>query len=254
MREVDAYDVLDELMDQGDRATLRELAESFKEPGDETDVCLVRLEEMLRGYKRICTKIGEEPVVIFDELIDEVTSSAFSNATDLIFDAKERLMASNKAWISYYLRRMSWQRFEDFCGELLDAMGVSDVRLTNRGPDNGIDFTGTFFNPSFEDMIFPVIGQAKHYRARSLLNVNDVRNMIGKLSIHEDHAVQGFLITTSDFRQDARDEADQSPRRLHLWNMGQLTRHVEESMLGFDVNPSELHSLDASYWERFLED
>jgi hypothetical protein len=252
--DISPYGILRKLLEFGGSLSLRELSAALAGKCDDPDEFLGRVETMLLDYLGQCGDIGEEPVVNVNELTDEVTSSTFFDIDYTISDIKSSVEASNRAWISYYLRSMSWERFEDFCRELLEGMGVSDAELTSRGSDEGIDFTGSYFNPQYMEMVYPIIGQAKHYQANNSVGVEPVRSMIAKLSIHSSAAVQGFLMTTSDFTLDAISEAQKSPKKLHLWNMGNLIDQVVELRFGFYFPECDIFVLDASHWDRYLEE
>lgn len=95
-------------------------------------------------------------------------------------------------------------QFEVFLSRLLDEMGFSDVVVTGRSGDRGIDLEATWTQknvPGLEvDLAFKI--QAKRYRPSTTLNPRYVRELRGSLGSGE----WGLLITTAKASGNTRKE------------------------------------------------
>jgi len=253
MKPVTPYDIFEELQKVGEPLSLRALAKKLCESESELDGAIVELEKTIAEYSTTCENIGEEPVVTLNEMNDEIESPCLFDITTVLIDLQNKATIANRAWFSYYLRRMPWDNFESLCKELLERMSVSDVNLTNRGPDGGIDFTGQYFNPALKEVVVPVIGQAKRWAPATPVGVEVVRSLIAKLATHKSPAAHGFLITTSYFTKDAVEEAKASPKKIYLWDMRELIWRLVELKVGVSPLGSDIETIDHPHWERFLE-
>lgn len=105
--------------------------------------------------------------------------------------------------------QISAEQFENFLSILLDEMGFSDVAVTGRSGDRGIDLEATWTQknvPGLEvDLAFKI--QAKRFKPSSTLNPRYVRELRGTLASGE----WGLLITTarvsSKTRQDGLNDS-----------------------------------------------
>ena len=106
------------------------------------------------------------------------------------------------------LRALDPSDFEQLVGELLQAMGISDVVVTAYHGDKGIDATGIY--ELGQGLEVRIAVQAK----RQAQNVQRpvVQALNGSLKPHQ----QGLIITTSDFGKGARDEAARDDKPL-IW-------------------------------------
>lgn len=98
------------------------------------------------------------------------------------------------------LYEMDPVEFEELAGTLLIALGFTDVSVTSRHNDGGIDVRGTL-----------VVGEVIRTRMavqvkrwKSNIQTPTVQQVRGSLGSHE----QGLIITTSDFSAGARQEAE----------------------------------------------
>jgi restriction endonuclease Mrr len=253
MKDFTPYDVLAKVLEIGESMSLRELAELLSGAGEDLDQRVVDLESLLTDYRKKCDRMGEEPLVVLNPITDEVESPCLIDVEEHLLELTDTVKRANRAWLSYYLRHMTWENFEFMCKELLGKMGVAELELTNRGPDHGIDFIGVYFNPMLEEMVVPIVGQAKRWSATSPVRVNEVRGVIAKLATHDSPAVQGFLMTTSYFTKYAIQEAERSPKKIHLWDLGQLIDRILEFKVGISPVPSAIEVVDRPHWDRFLE-
>ena len=127
--------------------------------------------------------------------------------------------------------------FENLVGELLAAMGFAGVEVTSSSGDGGIDVRGTLVVGDTVRIRMAV--QAKRWKSNVQKPV--VQQVRGSLGAHE----QGLIITTSDFSQGAKDEAerpDASP--VALMSGEQLAALLAERQIGARVTSYELYTLD----------
>ena len=89
--------------------------------------------------------------------------------------------------------------FERLCQRVLLASGFSEVKVTGRSNDGGIDGIGTLY---INLLSIPILFQCKRYRAN--VGAREVRDFRGAMMGRCD---KGLLITTSSFTPEARKEA-----------------------------------------------
>src|SRR5690606_965365 len=98
------------------------------------------------------------------------------------------------------LHKIDPTEFEELVGQLLVALGFTDVTVTTRQNDGGIDVRGTLV---VGDVIRTRMAvQVKRWKAN--IQTPTVQQVRGSLGSHE----QGLIITTSDFSPGARLEAE----------------------------------------------
>jgi restriction system protein len=127
--------------------------------------------------------------------------------------------------------------FEDLVGRLLVALGFQDVVVTARSGDGGIDVRGTLV---VGDVIRTRMAvQAKRWRHNVQAPV--VQQVRGSLGTHD----QGLIITTSDFSQGARQEAERpNAVPVGLMNGKQLVAMLVEHQIGVRRVPYVLIELE----------
>ena len=116
--------------------------------------------------------------------------------------------AEAKAQMLKQLRELDSAEFEQLIGELLRALGISDVEVTAYHGDKGIDATGVY--ELAPGLTVSIAVQAK----RQAQNVQRpvVQNLNGSLKPNQ----QGLIVTTSDFGGGARTEAARNDKPL-IW-------------------------------------
>lgn len=115
-----------------------------------------------------------------------------------------------KGWreqVSDILRNMNPYSFEKLAQRLLRECGFSEVRVTKKSGDGGIDGTGKLRIQGI--FSFNVAFQCKRYKGK--VSAEEIRNFRGSL---EQNIEKGVLITTGSFTPDAKDEASKPGRRL----------------------------------------
>jgi restriction system protein len=106
------------------------------------------------------------------------------------------------------LRALDPEEFEQLVGELLRALGIRDVEVTQYHGDNGIDATGVY--ELAPELNVSIAVQAKRQGANVGRSV--VQALSGSLKPHQ----QGLIIATSDFSAGARNEAARDDKPL-IW-------------------------------------
>lgn len=111
---------------------------------------------------------------------------------------------SVQSLVSNLYKQLSPAKFEQFLSLLLDEMGFSDVAVTGRAGDRGIDLEATWTQknvPGLEvDLAFKI--QAKRFKPTSTLSPRYVRELRGALGSGE----WGLLITTAKVTSNTRQE------------------------------------------------
>ena len=132
------------------------------------------------------------------------------------------------------LHEMDPTEFEQLAGELLLALGFTDVAVTTRHNDGGIDVRGTLV---VGDVIRTRMAvQVKRWKSN--IRSPTVQQVRGSLGSHE----QGLIITTSDFSSGARTEAERSDTvPVGLMDGTQLVKLLVEHGIG--VEKDELNLL-----------
>lgn len=143
-------------------------------------------------------------------------------------EVEEQLLSNVKA--------LSPKEFEELVGQLLAEMGFDDVEVTKIGGDGGIDVRGTL---QIGDVIrIKMAVQAKRWENN--VQSPTVQQVRGSLGNHE----QGLIITTSNFSEGARAEANQADRDpVALMNGEQLVKLLMEYNIGVRRIPQELFEI-----------
>lgn len=113
-------------------------------------------------------------------------------------------MSSRETLIQDLYSHLTPQQFEHFLSVLLNAMQFSDVRITGRSGDRGIDLEATWTQsniPGLEiDLPFKI--QAKRYAPTQTLSPRYVRELRGSLRAGD----WGLLVTTARVTNSTLDE------------------------------------------------
>lgn len=135
------------------------------------------------------------------------------------------------------LRSMDPTDFEGLIGELLAALGFSDVIVTKRTGDGGIDVRGVLV---VADVIRTEMAvQVKRLRANVQAAV--VRDVRGSLGVHD----RGLIVTTSSFSSGARAEAARvNAAPVSLMDGDELVALLVEHEIGVRRSPQELLALE----------
>ena len=170
------------------------------------------------------------------------TSEADSETDDVPEEEK-------KDWreqISDILRNMNPYSFEKLAQRLLRECGFSEVRVTKKSGDGGIDGTGKLRIQGI--FSFNVAFQCKRYKGK--VGAEEIRNFRGSL---EQNIEKGVLITTGSFTPDAKEEASKPGRRLiDLMDGEELIDKLAEYNIG--LKEVKLYEIDEDFFNSLDEE
>lgn len=141
------------------------------------------------------------------------------------------------------LKKLPASGFEKICQRLLRESGFSQVKVTGKSGDGGIDGFGVLeLNPL---MSFKVLFQSKRYK--EVVSSDKVRDFRGAMAGRAD---KGIIITTGRFTQDAKNEAvrDGVPP-IELVDGEKLVLMFEK--LEFGLIPRTVFDVDHDFFKEF---
>lgn len=122
-------------------------------------------------------------------------------------ESEERDVKDWREQVSEILHNMNPFAFEKLAQRLLRECGFSDVEVTKKSGDGGIDGTGKLrINGIFS---FNVAFQCKRYKGQ--VGAPQIRDFRGSLGTNIE---KGVLITTGTFTREAKEEASSEGKRL----------------------------------------
>jgi restriction system protein len=141
------------------------------------------------------------------------------------------------------LKSISSSGFERFCQGLLREAGFSEVHVTGRSNDGGIDGHGTLeINPLLS---IKVLFQCKRYK--DSVSPKDVRDFRGAMSGRSD---KGIFLTTGTFTQGAYREASRDGvHPIDLINAQDLLNLMERFEYG--LKPIQTFKIDDEFFQAF---
>jgi restriction system protein len=142
------------------------------------------------------------------------------------------------------LMKLSPDAFERLTQRLLRESGFTQVEVTGKSGDGGIDGKGIAQVAGF--LSFYVLFQSKRYQAA--ITSSQIRDFRGAMQGRTD---KGLFITTSTFTRDAIKEAtrDGAPP-VDLINGEQLVQRLKELRLGVTVELVEKVEVDTGWFEK----
>lgn len=118
-------------------------------------------------------------------------------------------------------------KFEIVVSELVTHVGFSDVKVTKKSGDDGIDVKAILKNPISKDLRY--VFQVKRWRHS--VGRNEVANLRGSMEFND----QGVIIATSHFTSSAIKEAESSTKSpINLLGMSDLYEVIVQSK--FDIH------------------
>jgi len=137
------------------------------------------------------------------------------------------------------LRSMSPDGFERLSQRLLREAGFSDVTVTGKSGDGGIDGTGIY---KISLISFQTYFQCKRYSSSNTVGSAEIRNFRGALRGAGD---KGLFITTSRFTSSASEEAKRSGAEpIDLINGDGLCDLLKEYRLGVAVSHRQVEDVE----------
>lgn len=147
--------------------------------------------------------------------------------------------AGDSVWreqLSSILADMAPDAFERLCQRLLRESGFSEVKVTGRSGDGGIDGHGII---RLRGLIsFPVMFQCKRYK--SSVGPGVVRDFRGAMAGRSD---RGLILTTSTFSHEARREATRVSPPIDLIDGDLLIDRIKATNLGVETRKVEVEEV-----------
>jgi restriction system protein len=163
-------------------------------------------------------------------------------------EVEENEEPEKKDWreqISEILHNLDPYAFEKLAQRLLRECGFSDVEVTKKSGDGGIDGTGKLrINGIFS---FNVAFQCKRYKGQ--VGAPQIRDFRGSLGTNIE---KGVLITTGAFTREAKEEASSEGKRLiDLMDGEELINKLAE--YGIGLNEVKSYEVDEDFFNTLNE-
>lgn len=150
-----------------------------------------------------------------------------------------------KEQITDILQHLDPYAFERLAQRLLRECGFSDVQVTKRSGDGGIDGTGKLRIQGI--FSFNVAFQCKRYKGQ--VGAAAIRDFRGSLSTNIE---KGVLITTGTFTRAAKEEASSEGKRLiDLMDGEELINKLAE--YGIGLNEIKSYEVDEDFFNSLIE-
>ena len=144
------------------------------------------------------------------------------------------------------LFNMDAYAFEKLAQRLLRECGFSEVRVTKKSGDGGIDGTGKLRIQGI--FSFNVAFQCKRYKGK--VGAPEIRDFRGSL---DQNIEKGVLITTGSFTQDAKEEASSPGKRvIDLMDGEELISKMAE--YGIGLNEVKSYEIDEDFFNSLEEE
>jgi restriction system protein len=164
-------------------------------------------------------------------------------------DTDDVPVEERKNWreqVADILFNMDAYAFEKLAQRLLRECGFSEVRVTKKSGDGGIDGTGKLRIQGI--FSFNVAFQCKRYKGK--VGAPEIRDFRGSL---DQNIEKGVLITTGSFTQDAKDEASSSGKRvIDLMDGEELISKMAE--YGIGLNEVKSYEIDEDFFNSLEEE
>lgn len=195
-------------------------------------------EEALEVFHRVQKTFQEQRKLAKLSKIEVEDDSDSPDEADTALSYREQLLK--------LIKSLSPSGFERLCQRLLREAGFTQVTITGRAGDGGIDGVGILqINPFVS---FQVLFQCKRYEGS--VNPSQVRDFRGAM---EGRADKGIVITTGSFTTDARKEAlRDGARPIELVDGQKLIEMFEHLQLG--LKPIKTFEVDTGFFDDFRED
>lgn len=151
---------------------------------------------------------------------------------------------SHRAQLAKILRNMSPKGFENFAAFLLRRAGFTEVNVTGKTNDGGIDGIGYLrINPM---MTTSVLFQCKRYTDKTV-DKDDIMKF--QAAVLRERAEKGLFLTTSTFTRPAKDEAMKGAKEIELIDLQRLIELIETLKLG--LKEKTVFVVDTSFYEEY---
>ena len=160
-------------------------------------------------------------------------------------ESEEQVKKDWREQVSEILHSLDPYAFEKLAQRLLRECGFSDVEVTKKSGDGGIDGTGKLrINGIFS---FNVAFQCKRYKGQ--VGAPQIRDFRGSLGTNIE---KGVLITTGNFTREAKEEASSEGKRLiDLMDGEELINKLAE--YGIWLNEVKSYEVDEDFFNTLNE-
>jgi restriction system protein len=186
-----------------------------------------------------------------DEKIDirEICRFSTNRRSNVVVNTEDELIESEhinwREQITNILLNLDPYAFEKLAQRLLRECGFSDVQVTKRSGDGGIDGTGKLRIQGI--FSFNVAFQCKRYKGQ--VGASAIRDFRGSLGTNIE---KGVLITTGAFTKSAKEEASSEGKRLiDLMDGEELINKLAE--YGIGLNEIKSYEVDEDFFNSLLE-
>jgi len=196
-------------------------------------------EEALDIFQRVHSKFQEE------RRLAKMSKPEIQEDAESPDEAETRAAMTYREQLLKLIKSLSPSGFERLCQRLLREAGFTQVTITGRAGDGGIDGVGILqLNPFVS---FQVLFQCKRYeRSVSPSQVRDFRGAM------EGRADKGIIITTGSFTAEARKEAlRDGARPIELVDGEKLIEMFVHLQLG--LKPIKTFEVDVDFFDDFRE-
>jgi restriction system protein len=157
----------------------------------------------------------------------------------------EDITTEHRKPLAKILKSMSPKGFEHFSALLLRRSGFTEVNVTGRSNDGGIDGIGYLrINPM---MTLRVLFQCKRY-TESAVPKDDVMKF--QAAVMRERAEKGLFLTTSVFTRGAREEAVGGACEIELIDIERLIELLEFLNLG--LSEKKAFVIDEGFFDEFI--
>ena len=197
-------------------------------------------EEALEIYQRLRRKFQEE------RRLAKRSKPEVQEDADSPDEAEVSTAMPYREQLLKLIKSTSPSGFERLCQRLLREAGFTQVTITGRAGDGGIDGVGILqINPFVS---FQILFQCKRYEGS--VSPSQVRDFRGAM---EGRADKGIIITTGNFTADARKEAlRDGARPIELVDGEKLIEMFEHLQLG--LKPINTFEVNVDFFDDFRED
>jgi restriction system protein len=157
----------------------------------------------------------------------------------------EDITTEHRKRLAKILKSMSPKGFEHFSALLLRRSGFTEVNVTGRSNDGGIDGIGYLrINPM---MTLRVLFQCKRY-TDSTVPKDDVMKF--QAAVMRERAEKGLFLTTSMFTRGAREEAVGGACEIELIDIERLIELME--LLNLGLTEKKAFVIDEGFFDEFI--
>ena len=190
-------------------------------------------------------KMLKEDNIDEKEIYDFTVKKRGKSATSVEEDITEIETVNWRDKITDILQHLDPYAFERLAQRLLRECGFSDVQVTKRSGDGGIDGTGKLRIQGI--FSFNVAFQCKRYKGQ--VGASAIRDFRGSLGTNIE---KGVLITTGAFTKAAKEEASSEGKRLiDLMDGEELINKLAE--YGIGLNEVKSYEVDEDFFNSLLE-